>query len=162
MTRNNPDLPGCLQRYFDERQSFAAINSRGETEWNETVVEMVHGTHALRIVDRTTLRDSLLEVSHEGALDLARLISGGSLLYGPSESLRTLDTERDECLRETLATAGKNARFFTNHGHAEDGDQADFLVSSFHVNSLADTTIDVCLIGVSDENVLVLWRFEDD
>ena len=162
MTRKNPDLPGCLQGYFDERQSFAAISSRRESDWHENVVEMVRGTHALRIVDSTTLRDSLLEVSHEGALDLARLISGGSLLYGPSESLRTLDTERDDCLRETLAAAGENTRFFTNHGHAEDGDQADFLVSSFHVDSLADTTIDVCLIGVSEENILVLWRFEDD
>ncbi|WP_158711512.1 hypothetical protein [Streptomyces xylophagus] len=162
MTRKNPDLPGCQQGYFDERQSFAAVDSRGEADWHETVVEMVRGTRALRGIDRTTLRDSLFEVSYEGALDLARLISGGSLLYGPSESLRTLDTERDDCLRETLGTAGKNARFFTNHGHAEDGDQADFLVSSFHVNSLAATTIDVCLIGVSDENIMVLWRFEDD
>ncbi|MEW1644364.1 hypothetical protein [Streptomyces sp. NPDC091219] len=162
MTRKSPDLPGCLQGYFDERQSFAAISSRRGADWYENVVEMVHGTPALRIIDGMTLRDSLVEVSHEGALDLARLISAGSLLYGPSESLRTVDTERDNCLLETLAAAGKNARFFTNHGHAEDGDQANFLVSSFHVNSLADTTIDVCLVGVSDENVLVLWRFEDD
>ncbi|MFD4875284.1 hypothetical protein ACFWOB_18240 [Streptomyces sp. NPDC058420] len=162
MTRKNPVLPGCLQGHFDERQSFAAVKSLVEADWHETVVEIVREIHALRSIDRTTLRDSLLEVSYEGALDLARLISEGSLLYGPSKSLRALDPERDDCLRETLGTAGKNTRFFTNHGHAEDGDQADFLTSSFHVNSLADTTIDVCLIGVSEENVLVLWRFEDD
>ena len=162
MTRKNPVLPGCLQGYFDERQSFAAVKSLEGADWHETVVEIVREIHAFRSIDRVTLRDSLLEVSYEGALDLARLISDGSLLYGPSKSLRALAPERDDCLRETLGTVGKNTRFFTNHGHAEDGDQADFLASSFHVNSLADTTIDVCLVGVSEENVLVLWRFEDD
>lgn len=70
--------------------------------------------------------------------------------------------ERDACLRDVLNAVGNDARFFTNHGHAEDGEEADFLASSFHVNALAGTTIDICLIGVSDENVLVLWRFEDD
>lgn len=70
--------------------------------------------------------------------------------------------ERDTWLRDMLKAVGDGARFFTNHGNAEDGENADFLTSSFHTNALADATIDVCLIGVSDEKVLVLWRFEDD
>ncbi|MFL4948466.1 hypothetical protein ACJ6WE_14070 [Streptomyces sp. MMS24-I31] len=125
-------------------------------------MDTIQGHPVLRQVDRTELRDSILEVSPPKALDLAGLISAGSLLYGPLESLRTPDAERDACLRDVLNAVGNDARFFTNHGHAENGDEADFLASSFHANALAGTTIDICLIGVSDENVLVLWRFEDD
>ncbi|OIK29464.1 hypothetical protein [Streptomyces malaysiense] len=108
------------------------------------------------------MRDSLLEIFPTQALELAGLISVGSLLYGPHPSLRVPNAERDACLREVLGAVGDSARFFTNHGHAEDGAEADFLASSFHANVLAGPTIDICLIGVSDENVLVLWRFEDD
>lgn len=155
-------LPPCAQELFDERQSFAALVARRGAEWHDVVMDAIQPNPALRQVDPGDLRDSILEVSTAQALDLAGLISVGSLLYGPRASLRTPDTERDACLRDILVAVGNGARFFTNHGHAEDGAEADFLASSFHVNALAETTIDVCLIGVSDENVLVLWRFEDD
>lgn len=156
------DLPACVQGRFDERQSFAALVARKGADWHDTVMDTIQEHPALRQVDRTELRDGILQVAPHKALDLAGLISVGSLLYGPLKSLRTPDVERDACLRDVLNAVGNDARFFTNHGHAEDGEEADFLASSFHANALAGTTIDICLIGVSDENVLVLWRFEDD
>jgi len=155
-------LPACAQGHFDERQSFAGLAVRTGADWHDTVMETIQRNPELRQVDRSELRDSLLEVSPAQALDLAGLISVGSLLYGPRESLRRPNTERDACLRDILESAGSGARFYTNHGHAEDGEAADFLASSFHANTLAGTTVDICLIGVSNENVLVLWRFEDD
>ena len=162
MTEKKMDLPGCARGRFDERQSFVALVRRGGAEWHDLVMETIRENTVLRKVAHRELRNNLLEVSPAGALDLAKLISIGSLLHGPHEHLRTPDAERDDCLRDILKAVGKGTRFFTNHGHAEDGDEADFLASSFHANTLAGTTIDVCLIGVSDENVLVLWRFEDD
>ncbi|MFS4091443.1 hypothetical protein [Streptomyces sp. AF1A] len=162
MTKRNAGLHACARGHFDERQSFAALVARRGADWCDIVMETIQGNPVLREVDRGELRDSVLEVSPAQALELARLISAGSLLYGPHESLRVPDMERDACLRELLRAVGDGARFFTNHGHAEDGEEADFLASSFHANVLAGTTIDICLIGVSDENVLVLWRFEDD
>ncbi|WP_143074793.1 hypothetical protein [Streptomyces mangrovisoli] len=126
------------------------------------MLEAIHGHPVLRHVDRRELRDGVLEVSARQAVELAALISVGSLLYGPGESLRAPDAERDACLREVVRAAGDGARFLTNHGHAEYGEEADFLASSFHADVLAGPTIDICLLGVSDENVLILWRFEDD
>ncbi|MEU7060706.1 hypothetical protein [Streptomyces sp. NPDC046197] len=162
MKERKTGLPGCALGRFDERQSFAALVARGGADWHDTVMETIQGHPVLRQVDRMELRDSVLQVSPAQALDLAGLISVGSLLHGPRESLRTSDAERDACLRDILKAVGNGARFFTNHGQAEDGEEADFLASSFHANALAGTTIDICLIGVSDETVLVLWRFEDD
>ncbi|MFR9796264.1 hypothetical protein ACL02U_10230 [Streptomyces sp. MS06] len=155
-------LPPCARGRFDELQSFAALVARTGGDWRDTVMEAIKGHSVLRHVDRRELQDSLLEVSPSEAMELAGLISVGSLVYGPSESLRAPDGERDACLREVLRAAGNGARFFTNHGHAEDGEDGDFLASSFHANVLAGLTIDICLLGVSDENVLVLWRFEED
>lgn len=155
-------LPACAQGRFDERQSFAVLVARRGADWHDTVMEAIRGNPVLSQVDRQELQESILEISPRQAMELAGLISTGSLLYGPSESLHAPDTERDACLREILRATGNGARFFTNHGHAEDGEEGDFLSSSFHANVLAGTTIDICLLGVSDENVLVLWRFEDD
>lgn len=162
MTEGKMGLPECVQGCFDERQSFAALAVRTGADWHDTVMETIQGNPVLRQVDRSELRASLLEVSPAQALDLAGLISVGSLLYGPRESLRRPNAERDACLRDILESAGSGARFYTNHGHAEDGEAADFLATSFHANTLVGTTVDICLIGVSNENVLVLWRFEDD
>ncbi|MFE3634669.1 hypothetical protein [Streptomyces cellostaticus] len=162
MTKRKVDLPACARGRFDERQSFAALVARDGADWHDTVMAAIQGNPVLRQVDRQELRDSILEVSPSQAMELAGLISVGSLLYGPSASLRAPDEERDACLRELLGVVGNDARFFTNHGHAEDGEEGDFLASSFHANVLAGTTIDICLVGVSDDNVLVLWRFEDD
>ncbi|MEU0048510.1 hypothetical protein [Streptomyces sp. NPDC006309] len=162
MTKRKMDLPACVRGRFDERQAFVALGARGGADWHDTVMEVIQGNPVLRQVDRQELRDSLLEVSPGQAMELAGLISVGSLLYGPCTSLRAPDEKRDACLRELLRAAGNGARFFTNHGHAEDGEEGDFLASSFHANVLAGTTIDICLVGVSDEDVLVLWRFEDD
>ncbi|MEU6771112.1 hypothetical protein [Streptomyces sp. NPDC046759] len=162
MTERKTGLPACAQGLFDERQAFAALAARRGPDWYDTVMEAIRGNLILRQVDRSELRDAILEVSPAHALDLARLISRGSLLHGPHASLRTPDVERDACLRDILEAVGTSARFFTNHGHAEDGEEADFLASSFHAHTLVGTTIDICLIGVSDDNVLVLWRFEED
>ncbi|MFB0618518.1 hypothetical protein [Streptomyces sp. AGS-58] len=162
MTNSNTALPVCARQRFDERHAFVALGVRGGADWRDTVMEVIQGHPVLRQVDRQEMRDSLLEVSPGQAMELAGLISVGSLLYGPCASLRAPDEERDACLRELLRAVGDGARFFTNHGHAEDGEEGDFLASSFHANVLAGTTIDICLVGVSDGNVLVLWRFEDD
>lgn len=162
MTGRKTNVPVCAQGRFDDRQSFAALVARRGSDWQATVMEAIQENSVLRHVDRSELQDGILEISPAQALDLAKLISIGSLLYGPRASLHKPDAERDACLREILKAVGNGARFFTNHGQAEDGEDADFLAASFHANALADTTIDICLIGVSDENVLVLWRFEDD
>nr|WP_145485067.1 MULTISPECIES: hypothetical protein [Streptomyces] len=162
MTESGAGLPACARERFDERQSFAALAARREPDWHDTVMNTIRGNPVLRQIDPGELRDSILEISAAQALELAGLISVGSLLYGPNPSLRVPEAERETCLRKILAAVGDSARFFTNHGHAEDGAEADFLASSFHANVLAGLTVDICLIGVSDENVLVLWRFEDD
>ncbi|MEU6462163.1 hypothetical protein [Streptomyces sp. NPDC046976] len=162
MTESRTDLPARARARFDERQSFVALTARGEPDWHDTVMDTIRGHPVLRHVDSGELRDSLLEISDAQALELAGLISVGSLLYGPHPSLRVPNAERDIGLREVLGGVGDSARFFTNHGHAEDGAEADFLASSYHANVLAGLTIDICLIGVSDEKVLVLWRFEDE
>ncbi|MYW48486.1 hypothetical protein [Streptomyces sp. SID161] len=162
MTQGKVGLPACARGRFDERRSFAALVARGGADWHDTVMRAIQGNPVLRQVDRQELRGGILEVSPGQAAQLAGLISVGSLLYGPCASLRAPDEERDACLRELLGAVGNGARFFTNHGHAEDGEEGDFLAPSFHANVLAGTTIDICLVGVSDENVLVLWRFEDD
>jgi hypothetical protein len=155
-------MPDCARGRFDARQSFAALVPRRGVDWYDTVMETIRDSPVLRQVDRAELRVALLEVPVAGALDLAGLISAGSLLYGPHASLHTPDPERDACLREVLDAVGRDARFFTNHGHAEEGETAGFLDRSFHASVLAPTTLDICLVGVSEESVLVLWRFEDD
>ncbi|MFI2640437.1 hypothetical protein [Streptomyces sp. NPDC018610] len=162
MTGRRTCLPACAQGRFNELQCFAALVIRRHADWLDTVMEAIQGHAVLQHVDRGELRESVLQVSPSQALDLAKLISAGSLLFGRNESLRAPDAERDDCLREVLRAVGNGAQFFTNHGHAEDGEDGDFLTSSFHADVLAGTTIDICLIGVSDMHVLVLWRFEDD
>ncbi|OIJ69451.1 hypothetical protein [Streptomyces mangrovisoli] len=167
MARTRPDLrvrslPACAKDRFDGAHSFATLVARAGADWHGTVIDAVQGHPVLRHVDRRELGESVLEVSPAQAVELAGLISVGSLVYGPGESLRAPDPERDACLREVVWAAGNGARFFTNHGHAEDGEEGDFLASSFHAKVLAGPTVDICLVGVSDENVLILWRFEDD
>ncbi|WP_153814467.1 hypothetical protein [Streptomyces sp. SUK 48] len=162
MTQGRAVLPACARGRFETGRSFAALAARGESDWHDTVMNTIQVDPVLRQVDSGELRDSLREVFAAQALELAGLISAGSLLHGPHPSLRVPNAERDICLREVLGAVGDDARFFTNHGHAEDGDGADFLASSFHADTLAGLTVDVCLIGVSVEHVLVLWRFEDD
>ncbi|MDA4885420.1 hypothetical protein ACI3K5_27620 [Streptomyces sp. MPA0124] len=155
-------LPMCTQRHFDERQTFVTLSHRKGDDWYQAASELVREHAALHNVDASGLRDSVLEVSRKGALDLATLISTGSLLYGPRYSAQQRDHERDSCLSDVLDSVGEGARYFTNHGEAEEGDDANFLASAYHVNALAETTLDVCLIGVSHDSILILWRFEDD
>ncbi|MER6994686.1 hypothetical protein [Streptomyces sp. NPDC000410] len=154
--------PAFPDGWFDRRQTYVALFPRTGDDWYATVVAAVQEFPALRCVDRQALEENLTEISDIGAFDLCKLISFGSLLQGPHASLRQPDTHRDECLARVLESLGPSARFWTNHGHAEHGDAAHFLASSFHVNGLADATIDVCLVGVSTESVLTLWRFEND
>lgn len=107
------------------------------------------------------LRQSLLPVSGRGAEDLMKLIAVGSLDSGPDQSLKEPDEERDTCVRNILGAVGKKVEFFTNHGHAEAGEEADFLTTSYYSDSLAATLYDICLIAVSSDFVVVAWRFED-
>ncbi|MCQ4201218.1 hypothetical protein ACFW5W_11610 [Streptomyces sp. NPDC058783] len=155
-------LPMCTQRHFDERQTFVTLSHKKDDDWYQVASELVREHAALHNVDASGLRDSVMEVSRKGALDLATLISTGSLLYGPRYSAQQRDHERDSCLSDVLDSVGEGARYFTNHGEAEEGDDANFLASGYHVNALAETALDVCLIGVSHDSILILWRFEDD
>ncbi|MFD5651417.1 hypothetical protein [Streptomyces sp. NPDC127039] len=155
-------LPMCAQGYFDERQTFVALSHRKDDDWYQVATELARGNAALHNVDASELRDSVMEISRKGALDLATLISAGSLLYGPRYSAQRRDHGRDSCLSDVLDSVGEGARYFTNHGEAEEGNAANFLASTYHVNALADTALDVCLIGVSHDRILILWRFEDD
>ncbi len=50
---------------------------------------------------------------------------------------------------------GEGATYFTNHGHAEEGKDADFLATAFHADVVAGPTLDICLIGVTDQRLLV-------
>jgi len=112
-------------------------------------------------LDPQELESSLMPVSRRGAEDLLKLVSFGSLQAGPNPSLEAPDAARDACISEILDSVGESALYFTNHGHAEDGDSADFLASSFHFNSLAVTVYNICIIAVTSDRILSAWRFED-
>lgn len=155
-------LPPCARGRFDPRQSFAALAARSNGGWAQAVVEVIQEHPVLGHIEPEELRQAVWEISRAGAADLATLISAGSLLYPMAVPLRRPDPAREECMRQLLDTVGEGARFFTNHGEAEEGENADFLASSFHANVIAGPTLDICLIGVTDEKVLVLWRFEED
>ncbi|MEU6015819.1 hypothetical protein ABZ826_17690 [Streptomyces sp. NPDC047515] len=148
--------------WFDARQTFVHLSVPGDGDWRETAIAAMRSCPALQSVNREDMESSLAEVSRENALDLSKFIAFGSLLRGPLQSLVDADEIRDSLLARMLDQLGGDARFWTNHGGAEDGQESGYLSSSFHVNALAETTIDLCLIGVSPRAVLVLWRFEDD
>lgn len=157
------DLPGCARIYLDPRQTFAALRPRQqETDWCKSVARAVEEVPALASVGTVDMREALGEVSRAEARALARVISTGSLLHGARSPWASPDIARDDCMVTLLRAAGSDARYFTNHGAAEEREHRDFLESSFHVNSLSTATLDLCLIAVSHSAVLVLWRFEDD
>ncbi|MFD5554823.1 hypothetical protein ACFWIA_13445 [Streptomyces sp. NPDC127068] len=157
------DLPDCAKVYLDPRQTFAALRPLQGADWCTTVARAVGGVPALASVDTAELRDALGEVSRAGARELARVISAGSLLHGAKSPWTSADPGRDDCMDALLRAVGSDARYFTNHGAAEEEEeQRNFLASSFHVNSLSTATLDLCLLAVSPAAVLVLWRFEDD
>ncbi|MEU0691531.1 hypothetical protein [Streptomyces uncialis] len=156
------DPPGCARSYLDPRQTFVAIVPCRETDWFATVARAVGGVPALASVSAVELRNSLAAVSRAEAKELARVISVGSLLYGARSPWTSASQGRDDCMDALLSAVGDDARYFTNHGAAEEAEPRNFLDSSFHVNSLSTATMDLCLVAVSRSAVLVLWRFEDD
>jgi hypothetical protein len=166
------ELPACATGLIDERQTFLCLVQRVHEDWIEDVLETIRGSDGRTRVglDPTglfgeltpaDLRQNLLPVSRPGAEDLLRLLAVGSFYSGPDPTLREPNEVRDACVRAVIDSVCGDAEFFTNHGHAEDGDAADFFASSFHWNSLAEVLYDVCLIGVSPDWILVAWRFED-
>ncbi|WP_033325293.1 hypothetical protein [Streptomyces yerevanensis] len=169
---NTHELPECAKQFVDERHVFLYLAQRVHEHWTEDVSAILHDSNGLgragadpsgMFSDLTpaALRRSLLPVSRRGAEDLMGLLAVGSFCYGPDPTLRQPNEQRDAAIRAILEAAGDHTEFFTNHGHAEDGDSADFLTRSFHFNSLANVLYDVCLIGVSPERLLIAWRFED-
>ncbi|MEU0374224.1 hypothetical protein ABZ070_29005 [Streptomyces sp. NPDC006283] len=166
------NLPECAIRYFDGQNTLLHLARRTNRDWMADVLSVVAGAKGIAhagveaatmfgTVTIDDLRRSLLPVSESGARDLLKLLAVGSFYWGPEESLHRPDPVRDKCVRDTLQAVGSGADFFTNHGHAEDGYEADFLQAGFHFNSLATTLYDICLIAVSPDFLLVAWRFED-
>ncbi|MEU8651021.1 hypothetical protein [Streptomyces sp. NPDC048737] len=165
-------LPECATALFDPHRTVLCLAPRTRADWVDDLVAFTRGevrgestgvdpAPMFEEVAGELVRESLLPVGKEGAQDLLKLLALGSFYEGLDPSLREPDAARDKCVHELLEAVGDSVEFFTNHGHAEDGEDADFLVSGFHWNSLAITLYDVCLIGVTPERILVAWRFED-
>lgn len=165
-------LPECATALFDPHWTALRLAPRIHEDWIDDVVAFTRGeghgesvgvypASVFEAVTGELVRESLLPVTGEGAQELLKFIAVGSLYEGADPSLRDPDAARDRCIREVLESVGCSAEFFTNHGHAEDGEDADFLVSAFHWNSLAATLYDICLVGVTPQRLLVAWRFED-
>ncbi|MHB9857990.1 hypothetical protein [Streptomyces sp. YIM S03343] len=157
---------------FDQSRTVVCLTARTHRDWVDDVTAFMRGEAGgqstgvdpapmFEEIIGELVRESLLPVAEKGARDLLKFLAVGSFYEGPHPSLREPDEVRDGCVRELLASVGDSPDFFTNHGHAEDGPDADFLVSSFHWNSLAATLYDVCLVGVAPDRLLVVWRFED-
>ncbi|GGU34005.1 hypothetical protein [Streptomyces violascens] len=102
-----------------------------------------------------------MPVARRGAEDLLKLILSGSLFHGLDAQLIASDLVLARSIQEVLDSFGPGVEYFTNHGHAEDGEEAQFLVTGFHFNSLAVTLYDICPISVDSDRILVAWRFED-
>lgn len=165
-------LPECATALFDPRRTALCLAPRTHQDWVDDLLAFTRGEGGgesagldpvpmFEAVTGDLVRESLLPVTGEGAQELLKFLAVGSFYEGPDPSLRHPDKVRDGCVRDVLASVGESAEFFTNHGHAEDGADADFLVSGFHWNSLAVTLYDVCLIAVTPQRLLVAWRFED-
>ncbi|MDV9169507.1 hypothetical protein R6V09_05080 [Streptomyces sp. W16] len=165
-------LPKCATRLFDTRWTCLCLLQRKHEDWIVDLLAFTQGKNSgehigiepSEMFDSVTdsqVRESLLPVPRKGAEDLLKLLALGSFDSGPNQSLQEVDEGRDSCVCDVLASAGENIDFFTNHGHAEYGDSADFLTRSFHWNSLATTLYDVCLIAVAADRLLIAWRFED-
>lgn len=165
-------LPECAAVLFDARRTVLCLTGRAHQDWVDDLLAFTRSENSAERIgldpsvmfDSVTAdqaRESLLPVSRRGAEDLLKLLAVGSFYSGPDRSLQESDEARDGCVHDVLASVGDDAEFFTNHGHAEDEEAADFLTSSFHWNSLAVTLYDVCLIAVTSELLLIAWRFED-
>lgn len=165
-------LPKCATRLFDSRRTFLCLLQRKHEDWIVDLLAFTRGENSgerigiepsemFESVTDDQARASLLPVSRKGAEELLKLLAIGSFDSGPDQSLQEVDEVRDSCVRDVLASAGEDPDFFTNHGHAENGNSAGFLTRSFHWNSLAITLYDVCLIAVTADRLLIAWRFED-
>lgn len=165
-------LPECASTLLDPLRAVVCLTPRSHEDWADDLVAFTRGdcggesvgvdpVPMFEAVTGELVRQNLMPVTSEGAEELLKFLAVGSFYEGPDPSLREADEVRDGCVRDVLASVGDSVEFFTNHGHAEDGPDAEFLVSGFHWNSLAVTLYDVCLIGVTSERLLVAWRFED-
>ncbi|MFV0128254.1 hypothetical protein ACLGI4_11125 [Streptomyces sp. HMX112] len=165
-------LPGCATHLLDDRHTFLLVTRRSSEDWVDDAIAVLRSSNEAEYMglDPATvfealtaddLRQNLLPVARRGAEDIVKLLLVGSFYSGPDASLLRPDKARDDCVRAILDTAGEAARYFTNHGHAEEGYEANFLTANFHFNSLAATLWDVCLIAASPTTLLIVWRFED-
>ncbi|MFD7167636.1 hypothetical protein [Streptomyces violascens] len=163
------DLPPYISARADSGEYFIQASRRNAPDWRYDVTEIIRnpqgaGIDPTAMFDNMSvelLQDSLAPVTRRGAEDLLKLIVSGSLFGGPDARLIESDHVLGRSIQELLDSLGPETEYFTNHGHAEDGDDAQFLVSAFHYNSMAVTLYDICLIAVSSDRILVAWRFED-
>ncbi|MGW1869830.1 hypothetical protein ACWCPS_30260 [Streptomyces mauvecolor] len=163
------ELPPCISTRADSGEHFVQVSRRNAPDWRHDVTDIIRNPQGVGIdpaamfedmsVER--LQESLVPVTRRGAEDLLKLIVAGSLFDGPDTRLIESDHMLSRSIQEVLAPFGPGAEYFTNHGHAEEGDDAQFLVSAFHYNSMAVTLYDICLIAVTSDLILVAWRFED-
>ncbi|QZZ29055.1 hypothetical protein [Streptomyces sp. ST1015] len=166
-------LPESVTGLFDPRYSLLRLVPRKHEEWADDLVALMRGARSetgfgvdpavmFDELSGAEVRESLLPVTRESAQDLLKIIAAGSLHDGvDAAALRHPDEIRDGCIREMLDSMGDSVEFFTNHGCAEEGPDADFLVSGFHWESFAVTLYDIGLVAVSPDRLLVAWRFED-
>ncbi|MFD7342363.1 hypothetical protein ACFV98_41365 [Streptomyces violascens] len=163
------ELPARISALVDPRACFTQLQRRTGPDWRRDVIRVVRHPQGigvdpaplLREASLDRLRESLAPVARRGAEDLLKLILSGSLFHGLDAQLIESDLVLARSIQEVLDSFGPGVEYFTNHGHAEDGEEAQFLVTGFHFNSLAVTLYDICLIAVDSDRILVAWRFED-
>ncbi|MEU3371676.1 hypothetical protein ABZ734_14570 [Streptomyces sp. NPDC006660] len=163
------ELPPYLSARADSGEYFIQMSCRNDPDWRRDVTGMIRNPRGFGVdpsplleglsVER--LQESVAPVARRGAEDLLKLIVAGSLFDGVKAESIASDHGLTRSVHEALDLFGPEAEYFTNHGHAEDGDDAQFLVSGFHYNSMAVTLYDICLIAVASDRILVAWRFED-
>ncbi|CAM5578209.1 hypothetical protein SXANM310S_01268 [Streptomyces xanthochromogenes] len=162
------ELPSYISAATDG-QYFMQMSSRNDPDWRHEVISIIRNPEGVGIdptpmlegLSVELLQESVALVTRRGAEDLLKLIVSGSLLRGPNAQRIESNHILGRSVQEVLDLIGPGADYFTNHGHAEDGDDARFLVSGFHYNSMATTLYDICLIAVTSDRILVAWRFED-
>ncbi|MCX2971828.1 MULTISPECIES: hypothetical protein [Streptomyces] len=168
------ELPQDAEQAFRDGQVFLRHVKREASDWREDVVKAVTFAPAdpdvgvlrrraeLLGVSTADLCENLLNVSKGAAMNVLRFIAGGSLIYGPASLSVETAMSIENCIASIFSAFGDCASFFTNHGAAEDGAPESCFSGSYHVNVVASSVMDLCIIAVSDDEIFIGWRCEED